>query len=59
MSDRRIVLQLNQQQIELLDKTIAKGEAADRASLARRALREYAARHAPSGRPPVGAERRT
>lgn len=59
MSDRRIVLQLNQQQIELLDKTIAKGEAADRAALARRALTEYAARHSPSGRPPAGAEPRT
>jgi hypothetical protein len=40
------VLRLNQQQVELLDKTIAKGEARDRAALIRRALKEYAARHA-------------
>jgi metal-responsive CopG/Arc/MetJ family transcriptional regulator len=39
------VLKLNQQQLELLDRTIARGVAADRASLVRLALREYAAAH--------------
>lgn len=42
---KRIILKLNQQQLELLDRTIAKGVAADRASLVRLALREYAERH--------------
>ena len=41
-----VVLKLNQQQLELLDKTIASGAAADRETLVRLALREYAARHA-------------
>jgi metal-responsive CopG/Arc/MetJ family transcriptional regulator len=50
MSASRVVLQLNQQQTELLDKTIAKGEAGDRAALIRRALREYAKQHTGSGK---------
>lgn len=41
-----VVLRLNQQQLELLDKTLASGAAPDRESLVRRALREYAANHA-------------
>ena len=45
MPDKTVILKLNQQQLELLDRTIARGEAADRAELVRRALREYAARH--------------
>jgi len=45
MTEHRIVLKLNQQQLELLDRTIARGVAADRASLVRLALREYAAAH--------------
>lgn len=45
MNEHRIVLKLNQQQLELLDRTIARGVAADRASLVRLALREYAAAH--------------
>ena len=40
---RRVVLRLNQQQIELIDRTVAKGVAASRAELVRLALREYAA----------------
>jgi len=40
-----VTLKLNQQQLELLDRTIARGAAPDRAALIRRALREYAARH--------------
>ena len=43
MTDHRVVLKLNQQQLELLDRTIAQCVAADRASLVRLALREYAA----------------
>jgi metal-responsive CopG/Arc/MetJ family transcriptional regulator len=38
-----VVLKLNPQQLELLDKTIARGAASDREALIRRALREYAA----------------
>lgn len=45
MPGKRVVLRLNQQQLELIDKTIARGEAADRAALVRRALAEFAARH--------------
>jgi hypothetical protein len=44
MSEKTIVkLRLNQQQLELLDRTIAKGVAVDRPALARLALREYGA----------------
>ena len=45
MSERTIVLKLNQQQLELIDRTIAKGAAPDREALVRLALREYADRH--------------
>jgi Arc/MetJ-type ribon-helix-helix transcriptional regulator len=38
-----IKLRLNQQQIELMDRTIANGVAPDRVALVRLALREYAA----------------
>ena len=40
-----VTLKLNQQQLELLDRTIARGAAQDREALIRRALREYAAKH--------------
>jgi Arc/MetJ-type ribon-helix-helix transcriptional regulator len=43
MAETVITLRLNQQQLELLDRTIAQGVAADRVSLVRLALREYAA----------------
>lgn len=43
MTHAVITLQLNQQQLELMDRTIAQGVAADRAALVRLALREYAA----------------
>ncbi|MEO6014474.1 MAG: hypothetical protein ABIQ30_12935 [Devosia sp.] len=45
MPGRTVVLKLNQQQLELLDRTIAKGAAADRVALVKRALSDYAARH--------------
>jgi len=45
MAARPVTLMLNQQQLELLDRTIAKGAAADREALIRLALREYAERH--------------
>ena len=45
MPGKTVVLKLNQQQLELLDKTVARGAAPDRIALIRRALREYAARH--------------
>jgi metal-responsive CopG/Arc/MetJ family transcriptional regulator len=43
MAETVIRLRLNQQQLELLDRTIAQGVAPDRVSLVRLALREYAA----------------
>jgi hypothetical protein len=43
MTETVVKLQLNQQQLELMDRTIAQGVAPDRASLVRLALREYAA----------------
>ena len=46
MSDTLITLRLNQQQLELMDRTIARGVAPDRAALVRLALREYAAARA-------------
>lgn len=45
MDATTVVLKLNQQQIELLDRTIACGAAADRETLIKRALREFAAQH--------------
>jgi Arc/MetJ-type ribon-helix-helix transcriptional regulator len=48
MPARIIVLRLNQQQLELIDRTVAHGVAADRRSLVRLALREYAERHLPA-----------
>ena len=45
MTDTIVKLRLNQQQLELMDRTIAQGIAADRAALVRLALREYAAAH--------------
>ena len=48
MSARTIVLKLNQQQLELIDRTVARGTAADRQSLVKLALREHAERHMPA-----------
>jgi Arc/MetJ-type ribon-helix-helix transcriptional regulator len=47
-----VTLKLNQQQLELIDRTIARGIAPDRESLIRLALREYAA--ARTGKPASG-----
>lgn len=43
MTETVVKLRLNQQQLELIDRTIAQGVAADRVSLVRLALREYTA----------------
>jgi hypothetical protein len=43
MAETVVKLRLNQQQLELMDRTIAQGIAPDRVSLVRLALREYAA----------------
>jgi hypothetical protein len=43
MTETIVKLRLNQQQLELMDRTIAQGLAADRETLVRLALREYAA----------------
>ncbi|MDB5812929.1 MAG: hypothetical protein JWN23_46 [Rhodocyclales bacterium] len=42
MQEHEIVLKLNQQQQELLERTVQKGIAANQADLVRLALREYA-----------------
>lgn len=39
---RRVTVLLNQQQLELIDRTLGKGIAASREDLLRLALREYA-----------------
>jgi Arc/MetJ-type ribon-helix-helix transcriptional regulator len=44
MAGKTVVVRLNQQQFELIDRTIRQGEAADRVSLIRKALREQAAK---------------
>ena len=46
MAEKTIVVRLNQQQLELIDRTIRSGEAPDRAALIRKALREQAAKAA-------------
>ena len=43
MAENVIKLQLNQQQLELMDRTIARGVATDRVALVRLALSEYVA----------------
>jgi Arc/MetJ-type ribon-helix-helix transcriptional regulator len=43
VAENVIKLRLNQQQLELMDRTIARGIASDRAALVRLAIREYAA----------------
>jgi len=43
MPETVVKLHSNQQQLELMDRTIAQGVAPDRVSLVRLALREYAA----------------
>jgi hypothetical protein len=43
VAEKVVKLQLNQQQLELMDRTIAQGVAPDRAALVRLAVREYAA----------------
>jgi metal-responsive CopG/Arc/MetJ family transcriptional regulator len=40
-----VTLKLNQQQLELIDRTIARGVAPNRQALIKLALREYAAAH--------------
>jgi hypothetical protein len=49
MAETVVKLRLNQQQLELMDRTIAQGVAPDRVSLVRLALREYAAAHKADG----------
>jgi Arc/MetJ-type ribon-helix-helix transcriptional regulator len=46
MADKVVTLKLNQQQLELIDRTIARGVASDRSALVRLALREQAAKQA-------------
>jgi Arc/MetJ-type ribon-helix-helix transcriptional regulator len=41
MTDEGVTVRLNQQQLELVDRTVERGEASDREALFRRALREF------------------
>ena len=50
-ASRVVTLKLNQQQLELIDRTVARGVAADRAALIRLALREYSAAHGVGPKP--------
>ena len=43
LEEEIVTLRLNRQQLELIDRTVARGVAPDRASLVRLALKEYAA----------------
>jgi Arc/MetJ-type ribon-helix-helix transcriptional regulator len=49
---------LNQQQLELLDNTVARGIAPDRETLIRTALKEFAAKHAPAAGSPASKQTR-
>lgn len=44
MPAKTIILKLNQQQLELIDRTIAQGAASDRAALVKVAIREHSAK---------------
>ena len=47
MAEHTVILQLNQQQLELIDRTIKEGVASDRNALVKRALVEHAQKHLP------------
>lgn len=52
----RLLVPLNRQQLELMDRTIAQGVAPDRAALLRLALHEYGPQHradTADGQPPA------
>jgi metal-responsive CopG/Arc/MetJ family transcriptional regulator len=51
MSGKKVSVSLNQQQLELLDGTVARGVAPDRETLIRTALKEFAVRHPPAQAP--------
>ena len=48
MAEKKVTVRLNQQQWELVDKTVAEGVAASRDELFKKALREYGREHAES-----------
>lgn len=48
MPEQSVKVRLNQQQLELVNRTIEKGEAKDVQELFKRALREYWDKHKPS-----------
>jgi Arc/MetJ-type ribon-helix-helix transcriptional regulator len=49
LENKTVTLKLNQQQLELLDRTVILGIAPDRSSLIRLALRELAAKRGVEG----------
>ena len=58
MTSKTVKIVLNQQQLELLDNTVARGIAPDRESLVRMALKEFAAKHAPAASAPANKQTR-
>ena len=46
MPARTIILKLNQQQLELIDRTVAQGAAPDRPALVKLAIREHSEKRA-------------
>ncbi|MEQ8964981.1 MAG: ribbon-helix-helix protein, CopG family [Azospirillaceae bacterium] len=48
MATHKVTVRLNQQQLELIERTVEKGEAPDPEALIRRALREYVEAHPPA-----------
>jgi Arc/MetJ-type ribon-helix-helix transcriptional regulator len=48
MAEKKVTVRLNQQQWELVDKSVAEGVAASRDELIKMALREYGRDHAGS-----------
>lgn len=45
MKEHAVILRLNQQQLELIDRTVAQGIAPNRSDLVRLALKQYAELH--------------
>ena len=54
MMGQKIYVPMNRQQLELLDRTLARWPGMTRAEILQRALREYAARRASAGAPVPG-----
>jgi hypothetical protein len=58
MAEHTVVLRLNQQQLELIDRTVKEGVASDRGALIKRALAEHARKHLQGRSATLNAEKR-